>query len=48
MKIKKEIIYNKDGSIDTSNWKTYKNEEFGFSVRYPAKTCVFTIIMNPE
>ncbi len=31
----KEIIYNKDGSIDTSNWKIYRNEELGFSVRYP-------------
>jgi hypothetical protein len=23
--------------LDTSNWKTYRNEEFGFEVRYPAK-----------
>ncbi len=45
---KEEIIYNKDDSVDTSNWKTYRNEKFGFSVKYPAKTCVFTIIMNPE
>ncbi len=30
-----EIMYNTDGSIDTSNWKTYTNEEHGFSVRYP-------------
>ncbi len=45
---KEEIIYNKNGSIDTSNWKTYESKKFGFSVKYPAKTCVFTIIMNPE
>ncbi len=32
---KEEIIYNKDGSIDTSNWKTYRNEKLGFSVKYP-------------
>jgi len=29
------ILYNEDGSIDTSNWKTYTNEEYGFSVKYP-------------
>ncbi len=22
-------------SVDTSNWKTYKNEEFGFEIKYP-------------
>ncbi len=25
------------GSIDTSDWKTYHNEEYGFEVRYPAE-----------
>ena len=24
-----------NSEIDTSNWKTYRNEEFGFEVRYP-------------
>ena len=31
------ILYNEDESIDTSNWKTYTNEEYGFSVKYPKK-----------
>jgi len=22
--------------IDTSNWQTYRNDEFGFEVKYPA------------
>ena len=26
---------NQIGEIDTSNWKTYRNEEYGFEFRYP-------------
>ena len=26
---------NTNGEIDTSNWKTYRNEEFGFEFKYP-------------
>lgn len=29
------ISHNDDGSIDISNWKTYTNEEYGFSMKYP-------------
>ncbi len=29
------IHYNADGSIDTSSWKEYCNEEYGFCVKYP-------------
>jgi len=43
-----KISYNEDGSIDTSNWKTYVNKEYGFSVKYPEKTCIFKLIMNPD
>ena len=25
----------KVGEIDTSNWKTYRNKEYGFEVKYP-------------
>lgn len=28
----KEVI---ESNIDTSNWKTYRNEEYGFQVKYP-------------
>ncbi len=30
-----QIIYNEDGTIDTSNWKIYHNEKYGFEVKYP-------------
>ncbi len=36
-KNKEEIIYNKDGSIDTSNWKTYTNDLLGIEFKYPAE-----------
>jgi len=29
------ILYNEDGSIDTSNWQEYCNKEHGFCVKYP-------------
>jgi len=31
-----KIIVNSDGSYDISNWKTYTNEDFGFTMKYPA------------
>ncbi len=34
---KEEIIYNKDGSIDTNNWKTYRNDSLGIEFKYPAE-----------
>jgi hypothetical protein len=30
-----DILYNEDGSIDTSNWISYKDEAWGFSIKYP-------------
>ena len=35
-----------DGEIDTSNWKAYKNEEFGFRFRYPLNK--FTHILESK
>ena len=32
-----KITYNPDGSIDTSDWKTYTNKEYGFSLKYPGE-----------
>jgi len=31
--------------IDTSNWKTYKNEEYGFEIKYPGYVS-FTTTLN--
>ncbi len=30
------ITYNRDGSIDTSNWKTFSDKEFLFTFKYPS------------
>jgi len=30
-----EIVYNEDGSIDTSNWETYKSDILGIEFKYP-------------
>ncbi len=37
---KEEIIYNKDGSIDTSNWKIYKNDLLGIEFKYPEERVI--------
>lgn len=30
------ISYNDDGSVNTDDWKTYKNDKYAFSVKHPA------------
>ncbi|MBI2097688.1 MAG: hypothetical protein HYT46_02025 [Candidatus Vogelbacteria bacterium] len=34
--------------IDTSNWKTYRNDEYGFEVKYPEEWCVGRINQTPS
>lgn len=34
--VKYEILEFPDNNLDTSDWKTYQNKEFGFEVRYPS------------
>jgi len=38
----KTIRSNADGSIDTSNWQKYCNQEYGFCVKYPQGWAVVT------
>ena len=33
--VQSEVVQNEEVKIDTSNWKTYTNKEYGFSVKYP-------------
>ncbi len=35
-----------ESKIDTSNWKTYRNEEYGFEVRYPEEWRVNEVNKN--
>ena len=43
-----DIKYNPDGTIDTSDWKAYRNEEFGFELRYPKEWFCGGVALNSE
>ncbi len=36
------------GEVDTSDWKTYRNEEYGFELSYPEDWSIFTSFDSPK
>lgn len=38
----------KTEQIDTSNWKTYRNEQYGFEFRYPPEGLIKLLSENPN
>lgn len=39
-----EVVVNTNAELDTSDWLTYTNEEYGFSVKYPSNWIYFNKI----
>lgn len=39
-----EISPSQSPPVDTSNWKTYRNEKYAYSIRYPSNFTIFTTI----